>query len=206
MRYMLDLFSGLGGASEAMIQDDDWSVLRVENNPLLSEVPNTVIMTVQQFRAKASMYAAIKPAWDELETIDLIWASPPCTEFSNAYDAPGPRAKRAGIPFSPDLSLVREAKAIIDTLQPKFWAIENVAGSIKHLTPILGEPRLIAGPFVLWGNFPLFSLPSGWKHSKFEKDTWSSDPLRANKRAKVPIQVSSALKSAVENQRSLFSF
>ena len=35
---MLDLFSGLGGFSEAFVLAGD-EVVRVENNPLLSEVP-----------------------------------------------------------------------------------------------------------------------------------------------------------------------
>jgi site-specific DNA-cytosine methylase len=39
---MLDLFSGLGGASEAFVRAG-WEVMRIENNPLLSEVPNTEI-------------------------------------------------------------------------------------------------------------------------------------------------------------------
>ena len=36
---MLDLFSGLGGASEAML-NHGWDVLRIENNPELALVPN----------------------------------------------------------------------------------------------------------------------------------------------------------------------
>ena len=38
---MLDLFSGLGGASEAFVQSDDWEVIRIESNPVLSGVPHT---------------------------------------------------------------------------------------------------------------------------------------------------------------------
>ena len=49
MKYMLDLFSGLGGASEAFVDCPGWNVLRVENNPLLSGVPNTVIMDINNF-------------------------------------------------------------------------------------------------------------------------------------------------------------
>mgnify|MGYP003324403462 CR=1 FL=1 len=42
MKYMLDLYAGLGGASEAMIQDVEWDVRRVDNNPLLMMVENMV--------------------------------------------------------------------------------------------------------------------------------------------------------------------
>lgn len=49
-KHFLDLFSGLGGASEAFLKDaSNWNVLRIDNNPLLSEVPNTVIMDLNDF-------------------------------------------------------------------------------------------------------------------------------------------------------------
>ncbi len=40
---MLDLCSGLGGASQPMV-DSNWDVLRIENNPLLSGVPHTQML------------------------------------------------------------------------------------------------------------------------------------------------------------------
>ena len=48
---MLDLFSGLGGASEAMLANG-WEVLRIENNPELALVPNTKIMCIYAFYDK----------------------------------------------------------------------------------------------------------------------------------------------------------
>ena len=83
---MLDLCSGLGGASQPMI-DNDWEVLRVENNPLLSEVPNTAMMDIMNYD-----FLLMKEADD----VDLIWASPPCLQFSVAYSAPKSIAKREG--------------------------------------------------------------------------------------------------------------
>jgi len=46
---VLDLFSGLGGFSEAFVQNKD-QVLRIENNPLLSDVPHTTLMNVVELR------------------------------------------------------------------------------------------------------------------------------------------------------------
>jgi hypothetical protein len=46
---VLDLFSGLGGASEAFLSSGH-DVVRIENNPLLSEVPNTQSMCVFELR------------------------------------------------------------------------------------------------------------------------------------------------------------
>lgn len=195
MRLFLDLFSGLGGASEAFMDSEKWHVMRIDNNELLKDVPNTIISDVMLTQAHLGV-----------KRPDVIWASFPCTEFSTAYDAPGPRAIRDGIDFEPDLTLARFTMKLIQYYKPQFWIVENVIGSIEHLRPIFGNPRAIIGPFVLWGNFPALHLPVGWKHSKMEGDTWSSDPLRANKRAKIPYEISEALLSAIEEQKTLFDY
>jgi len=194
MKRMLDLCSGLGGASEAFFQSNEWDVIRIENNPLLKHVPGTIIGTI--YDTTAQWLRSGHPR------VDLIWASPPCRDFSQAYSAPGPKAAREGRDFAPDLGLVLESKRIIDTIEPSHWVIENVLGSIPHLKPILGPPRMIVGPFVLWGNFPLLDL-QGFTHDKFAKDPHSSDPLRANHRAQIPWEISSALLSALATQSHL---
>jgi hypothetical protein len=194
MKRMLDLCSGLGGASEAFVRSDEWEVIRIENNPILEHIPETIIGDIFDTTDR----------WERsgCPHVDLIWSSPPCLEFSLAYAAPGPIAFRAGEDYSPDLSLVIESKRIIDMIQPSTWVIENVMGSIRHLQPILGPPRMIIGSFVLWGNFPLLGL-MGFAHSKFDNDSHASDPLRANKRAKVPLQISTALLTALATQTNI---
>lgn len=187
MKTMVDLYSGLGGTSEAFVDDPGWRVIRVENNEALSFVPHTRI-------ADASW--ALNLLADE--RIEYIHASPPCIDFSQAFEAPGPRAKREGVDFQPDLSEVLKAKRIIDHLAPKYWTLENVVGAIKWISPILGPPMQILGPFVLWGNIPPLILPDGFSHTKRDADTGSHDPLRSNRRALVPIEISAALLQAVE--------
>ena len=39
--WVLDLCSGLGGASEAFVNHPHWEVIRIENNELLADVPHT---------------------------------------------------------------------------------------------------------------------------------------------------------------------
>jgi hypothetical protein len=199
MKYMLDLFAGLGGASEAMIHDRGWDVRRVDNNPLLMMVENMVNVDVSKL---------LTWEWDEEgdEVLDLLWASPPCREFSQAYGAPGPIANRAGIEFTPDLELVEIALELIELYKPKFWVIENVIGSIKHFAKLGLKPRQIIGPFVLYGNFPLIHIQPGYKHKKSQNDTWSTDPLRANRKALVPIEISRGLKEAIQDQKSIFNY
>ena len=194
MKHMVDLFSGLGGASEAMAQDRSWNVLRIENNPLLSNVPFTVIEDVKKIRDN------VESNW-LVPRIDLIWASPPCREFSNGYNSPKSIASRSesGLDaYYPDLSLLEAAIDIIKTVKPKYWVIENVVGSIRYFAEYLGEPRQIIGPYVLWGNFPY--IQPGEIATKASKDVHSSDPLRSNKKAKVDFEISKSLKIAIEQQ------
>ena len=81
-----------------------------------------------------------------------------------------------------------------------------MVGSIKHLRPILGEPRQIIGSVVLWGNFPFLHMPVGFQELKKNKDVWSSDLLRANKKAKIPYEISMCLKIGIEEQRTLWEW
>ena len=54
---VLDLFSGLGGFSEAFYRAGD-EVVRVENNPLLSEVPCTTMQDVLEVRDRLHVFHA----------------------------------------------------------------------------------------------------------------------------------------------------
>lgn len=194
MPRMLDIYSGLGGASEAFVKAG-WEVHRLENNVLLKDVPHTKqvdVMTWPFVDIPAGYY-------------DLIWASPPCVEFSTAYSAPRSKAAREGREYKPDLTLLQKAMEIIVALQPTYFIIENVSGASKIFSEELGvnAPRQILGPFYLWGIFPYISVDRNWSHSKFEGDTWSDDPLRANKRGKIPIELSQAVLDAVTRQRQI---
>jgi hypothetical protein len=199
-KRMLDLFSGLGGASEAFL-DHGWEVKRVENNPELSLVPNTEIIDVQSVETMLKLGRQIGFT---ILPVDFVWASPPCTDFSNGYESPKSRALRAGENYNPEsaIELVKCTKRIIDMLNPRFWIIENVAGSVEYLEPILGKPRLIIDSIYLWGNFPLWAMEPGYKHVK-DDSAWSSNPLRANIRAKIPYAVSDACRQSIENTKTL---
>jgi len=199
-RHMVDLFAGLGGASEAML--DDWEVLRFDNNPILSGVPNLIIQDVSTLKHQLIAHR------DPMKKIDLIWASPPCREFSNAYNSPKSQASRdIGLEnYKPDMSLLISSLEIIEIAKPKYWVIENVAGSIRYFREFLGEPRQIIGPYVLWGNFPLLSVDPGELTPKKDKDVHSGNPLRANLKAKVDFCISKELKNAIENQKSILDY
>lgn len=191
MRLMVDMFAGLGGASEAMIHNDNWVVYRFDNNKLLSDV--------EYMNITNDMFNVVKEC---PHNVDLIWASPPCTQFSNAYNSPKSQAKRSGKYYNPELELLQKTIETIKYVKPKTWVIENVIGSIEYFRLFLGEPRQIIGSVVLWGNFPLLPLPANFKHLK-DDSSWSTDPLRANKRAKIPYEISESLRDTLDYQKTL---
>lgn len=198
---MLDLFSGLGGASQAMIDHEDWEVVRIDNNPdLLEYAPTTYMLSVDRLMSKHNL------KWLQSQgPFDLIWASPPCVEFSDGYSGPKYTHKREhpGKEYSPDMSLVEYTKNLIEVLNPTHWVIENVRGAMPFFEPLLGPPKVIIGPYYLWGNFPLFNakLPAGY--SKFNDEDKYGRKLRPNARAIVPMEISEALRQTVQYQSTL---
>ena len=191
-KVIWDLCSGLGGWTEAFVQHG-WTVVRIENNPALQYVPFTLDLDVTSWED-----------WiGDLPTPNVIVASPPCTEFSNAYAAPGPVARRSGRDFQPNMDVVRACLDIIDYIKPKYWVLENVQGAQPFFLPVVGAKRQHIGPFYLWGNFPLLSMPHHYTHSKQENDAWSDNPLRANLRAMIPFEISFVLYQTLTRQTGL---
>jgi len=197
---VLDLFSGLGGFSEAFLQAGD-EVVRVENNPLLSEVPCTSIECVRHVRDRLKSF---KEEGHAIRDIDVILASPPCYEFSLAYSAPRVKAQRKGEEWNPSMELVETTLEIIDLIQPRYWIIENVIGSATYFKHLGLIPHQIMRPYVLYGKFPKFT--AGSLPKKADHDSWHGNPLRANIRAKIPLELSQALRSAIVNQKSILDY
>ena len=206
-KHFLDLFSGLGGASEAFVQDlDNWAVLRIDNNPLLGGVPFTIIDDISNLQPQN--YGIRYPSAKGRLKIECIWASPPCRDFSNAYSSPKSiHVRKHGLEsYKPDMTLLTTALDIIEIVKPKYWIIENVVGSIRYFKEYLGEPRQIIGPYVLWGNFPYLDCKPEMIIPKSGKDVHSKNPLRSNYKAKVDFAISKALKDEIEQQSSILDY
>jgi site-specific DNA-cytosine methylase len=124
---MLDLFSGLGGASQAM-RDRGWTVVTIDNDPRFKP---RVVADARRIVLRA------RP--------DLLWASPPCAEFSRLDQPWYPKHDH------PDLSCVLAVHHWVRELDPRYWILENVRG----LQRWIGPARQHFGPIYLWGNFPL---------------------------------------------------
>ena len=188
MKKMLDLFSGLNGASQAF-EAAGWEVVTVDINPDLNP---TITCNIEDLWLTKEF-----KSWSKNE-FDLIWASPPCVEF---YKVSAPWFEEYG--NTPSLDLVECAKSIINILQPKYWVIENTKSGMPWIKKILGQPRQnINGVYYLWGEYPLFDAKVSQNH-KASNDPGGHDPLRSNKRAKIPLEISRALLDVIENQLDL---
>lgn len=201
MKVFIDLYAGLGGGSEAFHQDPTWRVIRIDNNPdLLPYCHGLNLGDITDIPATLAIIKACMPA--EVERL-VVWASPPCLEFSMGYNAPGPTAQRDGQDFQPDMRCLEAALEIINALKPDEWFIENVRGAIVPFTATIGHQyRQQLGSFFLWGHFPQIALRSASMRNHTKPDA-RHNPLRSNVRACVPFDYSQAIKAALDDQTSL---
>ena len=198
--WILDLCSGLGGASEAFANDPHWTVVRIENNPILSDVEHTLMADVLEW------IDWLPELISEFGRPTVIWASPACLEFSRCYSAPGPKAQREGVAFQPDMSIVESCIDIIEYAKPRFHIIENVRGACAWFLPELGCWKQRIGQFFLWGAFRMLDT-KGYTHIAGKTQDWDvGDPLRTNKRALIPISISQSCLDAVCSQSKLSDF
>ncbi len=169
---MLDLFAGTGSATAAF-RDAGWEVVRVELDP----------------QHEAEFHADVRERSWHGRRPDLVWASPPCTEFA-----------RESMPWTrtgttPSLELVDAVDRIVQECNPRFFVLENSKGATRYLRPRYGAP-LCLGPVRLFGDFPRFycPVPAGWKQRFSGR--------HVVQRAQMPYQIGEALRKAIES--SLF--
>ena len=100
---LLELFSGTGSVGKMA------KLFRIEVTSLDRDMPADIQTDIMDWDYKA----AFEPG-----TFDIIWASPPCTEYS--------RAKTIGVrDIEGSNKVVQRTLDIINYFQPKWWIIEN---------------------------------------------------------------------------------
>lgn len=201
MKIFIDLFCGLGGASDAFVNDARWKVIRIDNNPeLLQHVRGMWLLDLSDVEnTLATIMAHLR---NEAPTQVFIWASPPCTDFSMGNQARNLDAM--------DMTLLDASLEIIDQLQRQFnvvgWIVENVRGAIGPFTEHMERDySQRIGPFFLWGSFiPIACADASLdRHRKPFNSTNSRTHLRSNIHAKIPYALSDSLRMTLNNQRTL---
>ena len=206
MKVMIDLFCGLGGASSAFAEDLEWHVLGFDNNPeLIGHFHTGCVFRIVDMQTPIEVIRIIDAYLDgeDVEKM-VVWASPPCTEFSTG----NPNRGHAGF----DTTLLTNTMIVLNHLCGKYpvaeYIIENVKGATTTFNPILGDYKQRVGPFFFWGRFtpiPMLSAETH-RHRKPFNSTNSRTPLRSNIHAKVPFEVSEAWKNNVDDQAKLWWF
>lgn len=206
---MVCLCSGNSGESVVMREETDrWVVYRIDSDRAVCDAnPGTLHHDVTKWLDWIERYLGFGK-------VELVWASPPCTQFSTA---------RAELIEHPSMEILEACMDIIDHLNPTWWIIENVRGAVRHFEKPLGPPTQVIGPFYLWGKFPHLNIVSRYKGSVKTRinrnlvvDTggdghWTFNDIRYNKwdtpnRAEIPRVISQELFNAVETQRTLGDF
>lgn len=202
MNLLIDLCAGLGGASEDFMKDNHWTVWRYDNSEKVAHVDNMTLLDLRTQYGQIIERFNLAGPYEKV----VIWASPPCEQWSGGFGSELSKSKREGTEFVPDLSLVVACMRVIQAINPCHWILENVVMGQEFINPLLGEATMKHRPWIFWGRFPLFHIGLPHNH-KSKVDKWSSrDPMRYHKRSKIPIQISRAFKDAVEGQTSLEDF
>ena len=168
---MLDLFSGLGGASQAF-RSAGWKVTCVDIS----------------LKFKPDICADLLHNPIRKNYYDFIWCSPPCIEFSKSL-----------LPWiknytNPSLKLFQASLQLITEFKPKFWCIENVKGAVPWFKPYIGKYNFCINPYYFWSNVPhLKKIP-------FKQLPGKSKKLkRPDERSKIPMIISKQFLQSIEN-------
>lgn len=202
MLTCVDLFSGLGGFSQAMV-DRGWEVVRVDND---AKFEPDICADVRDLTAD-----------DFPGDVDLVVASPPCGCFSVAsISSHWTGGKKAYIPKTKNateaIELVRRTLELIGEMNPRFWVLENPRGVLRKIIGMpkgtitycqYGERRM--KPTDLWGEIPNSfefkkcknGMPCHDRAPRGAK-TGTQGIKTSEERAKIPYKLSEALADAVE--------
>lgn len=198
MKVFVDLFSGLGGAAKAFDESDEWCTLKIDiKEELIEHNRGLILLDISRVD---EVVRIIRAYLEHLAPTKLVvWASPPCEQFSYANAARNPDDF--------DMTLFDAAMSIIKTLDPDHWILENVRGARSVFSEELGQqPTQEIGSVILWGNFPLIPIAErdAYEHKKMSAK--GSRVLRPNYRALIPYAISKGLRDSIDHQRTLTSF
>jgi DNA (cytosine-5)-methyltransferase 1 len=116
-RKTLTLFAGAGGADIGIRDAGFDHALGVEWDEHAAATARAAGFPVKTGDVRdATLYESLPP-------IDLLWASPPCQDWSTAGKREGANGSRNGWPWTWD---------VVDAVQPTWLIAENVPGMLQH--------------------------------------------------------------------------
>lgn len=174
---VIDLFSGLGGFSQAFL-DRGHDITRYELDELFKDIPCTIIKDVYDLTS------------NDLKNVDIILASPPCTHFSVAalyHHWPKRIPTKATLE---QIELVKHTIKIIKGAKPQYWILENPRGMLRK---VIGKPAITQywgswgmnclKPTDLWGKFP----PIDWRTKEIAKYEYAPRGSKKGIQGKTPL-------------------
>ena len=192
---VIDLFSGLGGFSQAFV-DKGHDVTRYEYDERFKDVPYTIIEDVLNLWSS------------DLTGADIILASPPCQHFSVAAVYHHWKNGEPTAATLEQIELVKHTIKIIKEAAPKYWMLENPRGMLRR---VLGKPNKFIymaaygkkskKPTDLWGIFPPIDWlePFVWEKAPRGSDSGTqNNALTPAERALIPYDFSMAVCLAAE--------
>lgn len=193
-RVCLDLFSGLGGYSQAFEDADEWVVVTVD---IREDFGPDLCADVLDLRPS-----------DFDRDFDVILASPPCTEFSPVRNLNGGHE-----PDGDHVTLAFHTIGLIRALRPRYWFLENPRGRLRSY---IGKPEATVTycqygeehmkPTDLWGRHPpglsyrscSYGDDCHVNHRDGRNAMYHAGKTDASRRSKVPHELSAAIREAVD--------
>lgn len=209
---VLDLFCGLGGFSAAFEDSEEWAVTTVDIEDGFDPDIRADVLE-------------LRPA--DLPAADVVLASPPCPDFSVAcitdkwehseHRRPKHLPRKAQVAHS--VKIVFHTLWLMYELQPRYWILENPRGMLRTwIGPPVGQVHYcqygedFKKPTDLWGRHPPMRYrtcpgqrrcghvqnPREANTFRDESRTRAVDSSNSAERAKVPYQLSEAIREACE--------
>jgi len=198
---VLDLFSGLGGFSQAF-KDRGHKTVTVDwlekfNPTIVIDIRNLQIQDLKRFGK-----------------FDVILASPPCETFSLMSINKHWKNRKPSKEAKEQIRLVAHTINLILSLYPRFWFLENPRGMMVN---VLGKPqatitqcqygRRFMKPTYFWGVFPKGFKPKRCYrgqdcHTKAPRGsrTGIQGFMTREEKAKIPYNLSLAICKACEKE------
>jgi site-specific DNA-cytosine methylase len=155
---VLELFSGTGSVGKVCKQLD-WDVVSVD-----MILPATHKVDIMNFDYKQ---------YDKNE-FDIVWASPPCTNYSKLQDCWLGRMRKGELytkeiqekEMNEDDKLVLKTFEIIDYFKPKYWFVENPATSKMKDRPFMKDKPFYLVDYCMYSDWGYKKRTRIWTNKK----------------------------------------